>query len=85
MPRMRLPRSQVIVFTDGRANVSLKPSSSLDRNAVIADELKELGNRFRKLAATVVVANTQRKFEMTDDPKRLAQLVEAQLINVSET
>jgi len=78
-------QKSVIVFTDGRANVSLEPSSSLDRNAVIADELRQLGNRFRKLGATVVVANTQRKFEMTDDPKRLAQLVEAQLINVSET
>lgn len=77
-------QKSVIVFTDGRANVPLKPSLLLDRNMVIADELKQLGIRFRKLGATVVVANTQRKFDMTDDPKRLAQLLEAQLINVSE-
>ena len=75
----------IIVFTDGRANVPVTSSSSLDRNAVIADELKQLGIRFRKLGASVVVASTQRKFEMTDEPKRLAQLIEAQLINVSET
>lgn len=78
-------QKSVIVFTDGRANVSLEPSSSVERNAIIDQELKLLGIRFRKLGASVVVANTQRKFEMTDDPKRLAQLIEAQLINVSET
>ncbi len=73
----------VVLFTDGRANVPLNWSSN-GRDAVIADELKQLGVRLRKLGANVVVANTQRKFESTDEPKRLAQLINAQLITVSD-
>jgi magnesium chelatase subunit D len=73
----------VVVFTDGRANVPLKPSSN-ERGAVIAEELKQLGVQLRKLGANVVVANTQRSFESTDEPKRLAQLLNAQSITLSD-
>jgi len=75
----------LILFTDGRANVPLQPSSSADRSAVIAAELKHLAARFRKARANIVVADTQRKFERTEEPKRLAELLTAQLINVSES
>jgi magnesium chelatase subunit D len=73
----------VVLFTDGRANVPLRPSSN-GRDAVIAAELKELGVRLRKLGANVVVANTQRRFESTEEPKRLAQLLNAQIITLSD-
>ena len=77
----------VVVFTDGRANVPLTPSPVATnlRDAWIADELKQLGSHLRKLGAHVVVANTQRKFESTDEPKQLAQLLNAQLITVSKS
>ena len=74
----------VIVFTDGRANVPLERSPSVDRTGVIADELRQLSERFRKIRANIVVANTQRKFETTDEPQQLANLLGAQLINVAE-
>jgi magnesium chelatase subunit D len=76
----------VFVFTDGRANVPLKssPVAAKDRDVVIVEELNQLGARLRKLGAHVVVANTQRKFEFTDEPKRLAQCLNAQLITVSD-
>jgi magnesium chelatase subunit D len=76
----------VVVFTDGRPNVSLNPSpvAARDRDASIAEELKQLGAHLRKLGARVVVANTQRTFESTDEPKRLAQHLNAQFIPVSD-
>jgi len=76
----------VVVFTDGRANVPLKssPVAVQDRDAVIAAELKQLGAHLRKLGARLVIANTQRKFESTDEPKQLAQLLSAQIITLSE-
>jgi Mg-chelatase subunit ChlD len=66
--------------------VPLKPATvaASGRDAFIEDELKQLGAHFRKLGAHVVVANTQRKFESTDEPKRLAQLLNAQLVSLSE-
>jgi magnesium chelatase subunit D len=76
----------VVVFTDGRANVPLKssPVAVQDRDAVIAAELKQLGAHLRKLGARLVIANTQRKFESTDEPKQLAQLLSAQIITLSD-
>lgn len=76
----------VIVFTDGRANVPLQPLplATSGRDALIADELKQLSKRLRKMRASVVVANTKRKFESTEEPKRLAELLNAQLISVSD-
>ena len=76
-------RKSVVLFTDGRANVPLKPSSN-GRDAVIADELKQFGVQLQKLGANVVVANTQRRFESTDEPKRLARLLNAQIITLSD-
>src|SRR6185503_13725410 len=76
-------RKSVVLFTDGRANVPLKPSSN-GRDAVIADELKQFGVQLQKLGANVVVANTQRRFESTDEPKRLAQLLNAKIITLSD-
>jgi len=81
----REANKSVVVFTDGRANVSLKSSPSVDRTVVIADELLKLAVRFRKIGANIVVANTQRKFETTDEPQQLAKLLGAQLIHVSDT
>ena len=76
-------RKSVVLFTDGRANVPLKPSSN-GRDAVIANELQQLGLQLQKLGANVVVANTQRRFESTDEPKRLAQLLNAQIITLCD-
>jgi Mg-chelatase subunit ChlD len=77
---------RVVVFTDGRANVPLRasPVAAKDRDASIVEELKQLGAHLRKLGAHVVVANTQRKFESTDEPKKLSQYLNAQLISVSD-
>jgi Mg-chelatase subunit ChlD len=73
----------VVVFTDGRANVALRSvAAEEDRDKVIAAEMKQLGLGFRKNRVNVVVADTQRQFERSDDPKRLARLLNAQLFGV---
>lgn len=71
----------VIVFTDGRANVALKSISTAGRE-VIDQEIRQLGGLLSKNGANVVVADTQRHFERNEEPSRLAQLLDAQLINV---
>lgn len=76
----------VIVFTDGRANVALKSlkSTGEEREATIAQEIRQLGAMLSKNGANVVVADTQRQFERNDDPTRLARLLDAQVIKVSD-
>jgi magnesium chelatase subunit D len=74
----------IVVFTDGRANVALHQVSPNDRDALIAAELGQLSARLRKLGANVLVASTQRTFETSEEPTRLAQLLNAQLIKVSD-
>lgn len=81
--RQKQAHKSVIVFTDGRANVPLKPSRSVGRDTVISDELRQLGEQFRSIGANVIVANTQRRFETTDEPQQLATLLGAHLINVA--
>ena len=75
----------VIVFTDGRANVALKSSEAGDgRDRIIAEEVRQLGASLRRSGTHIVVADTQRDFERNDDPSRLAHLLEAQVIKVSD-
>jgi magnesium chelatase subunit D len=75
----------VIVFTDGRANVPLQSATGDDRGKIISEEVRQLGVLLRRSGANIVIANTQRHFERNDDPKRLALLLEAQLVSVFDT
>jgi len=74
----------VLVFTDGRANVPLRDQekTSPQREHLIEDEVKQLGAAIRQTGTKLVVVDTQRHFERGDDPGRLAQLIEAQLIKL---
>jgi magnesium chelatase subunit D len=82
------PQKWLIVFTDGRANVSLRSaasSASRNRDERIADEVKQLGALLRKLGTNIIVANTQREFEKSDDAKQVARWLNAQHFRVCET
>jgi magnesium chelatase subunit D len=74
----------VLVFTDGRANVPLRnqDESSLLRDRLIEDEVKQLGAAIRQTRTNLVVVDTQRHFESSGDAARLARLMEAQLIKL---
>ena len=81
------PQKWLILFTDGHANVSLRSQRTevaRNRDERIADEIKQLGARLGKLRTNIIVANTQREFEKSDDATQLAQWLNAQHIRVSE-
>ncbi|HWT01866.1 MAG TPA: VWA domain-containing protein, partial [Pyrinomonadaceae bacterium] len=68
----------LLLFTDGRANVSLRESESLDRvsrRRVIDEELKGAGAALLSAGVRVVVVDTQNRFTSSGEAQRLAQLI----------
>jgi magnesium chelatase subunit D len=66
----------LLIFTDGRANVSLRQDETLDRAArqrVIADELVRLGQLLRQSGVTTVVVDTQNRFVSNGEARSLAR------------
>ncbi len=72
-------RIVLLLFTDGRANVSLRQSEeSLDRvsrRRVIDEELTRAGSALRGAGVTTVVVDTQNRFTSGGEGQRLAQLI----------
>ena len=82
----RYGENVVLLFTDGRSNVPLR------RNAVnvrglrqlrIEMELRELMLELKQLRAHVVVVDTQKEFESSQETRRLAQILQAQFVKLT--
>lgn len=72
----------VLLFTDGRANVALSNEATTSRERLIKEEVKKLSAAIRQTHAKLVVVDTQRHFERSEDSAWLARLMEAELIRL---
>ena len=82
----RYGENVVLLFTDGRSNVPLRRTGlnvRVLRQMKIETELRELSLEIRKLRAHVVVVDTQREFESSQDTRKLAQLLQAQFVKLT--
>lgn len=76
----------VLLFTDGRSNVPLRRNGlnvRALRHLKIEAELRELNMALRKTRARVIVVDTQREFESSEETRRLAEILEAQFVKLA--
>lgn len=74
----------VLLFTDGRGNVSITDTSRESREAVIASELKQLAAAIKHTGATAIVVDTKREFESSDDTRYLAEQLQGRWIRIRQ-
>jgi len=76
----------ILLFTDGRSNVPLRQNGNnvrVLRQLKIESELCELGREIKRTRAHVVVVDTQKEFESSQDTRKLAQLLQAQFVKLT--
>ena len=76
----------VLLFTDGRSNVPLRRNGlnlRALRHLKIEGELRELNAALRKTEARVIVVDTQREFESSEETRRLAEILQAQFVKLA--
>ena len=81
----RYGENVVLLFTDGRSNVPLRRNGlnlRVMRQLKIELELRELMLELKKLRAQVVVVDTQKEFESSQETRRLAQILQAQFVKL---
>ncbi|HET6854248.1 MAG TPA: VWA domain-containing protein, partial [Pyrinomonadaceae bacterium] len=75
----------VLLFTDGRSNVPLRRNglkARAFRQLKIEGELHELKVALRRTRARVVVVDTQKEFESSEETRRLAEILHARFVKV---
>jgi magnesium chelatase subunit D len=78
----------VLLFTDGRSNVPLRRNGlnvRALRHLKIEGELRELSAALKKTRARVIVVDTQKEFESSEETRRLAQILQAQFVKLAPT
>ena len=78
----------VLLFTDGRSNVPLRRNGlnvRAQRHVKIEGELRELNTALRKTGARVIVVDTQKEFESSEETRRLAEILQAQFVKLAPT
>ena len=73
----------VLLFTDGRSNVPLRRGGlnlRAFRQLKIESELRELNIALKRTKARVVVVDTQKEFESSEETRRLAQILQARFV-----
>ncbi|HEV2836995.1 MAG TPA: magnesium chelatase ATPase subunit I [Pyrinomonadaceae bacterium] len=78
----------VLLFTDGRSNVPLRRNGlnlRALRHLKIEGELRELTGALKKTGARVIVVDTQKEFESSEETRRLAQILQAQFVKLAPT
>jgi len=78
----------VLLFTDGRSNVPLRRNGlnvRALRHMKIEGELRELNAALRKTGARVIVVDTQKEFESSEETRRLAHILQAQFVKLAPT
>jgi magnesium chelatase ATPase subunit I len=81
----RYGENVVLLFTDGRSNVPLRRNGlnlRVMRQLKIELELRELMLELKKVRAQVVVVDTQKEFESSQETRRLAQILQAQFVKI---
>ena len=76
----------VLLFTDGRSNVPLRRGGlnlRAFRQVKIESELKELMVALDRMRTRVVVVDTQKEFESSEETRRLAKILNARFVKVS--
>jgi magnesium chelatase ATPase subunit I len=76
----------VLLFTDGRSNVPLRRGGlnlRAFRQVKIESELRELTVALTKTKARVVVVDTQKEFESTEETRRLAGILRAGFVKIA--
>ena len=76
----------VLLFTDGRSNVPLRRAGvnvRALRHLKIESELRELHAALKKTQARVIVVDTQKEFESSEETRRLAQILQAQFVKLA--
>jgi magnesium chelatase subunit D len=76
----------VLLFTDGRSNVPLRRNGlnvRALRHLKIEGELRELNAALKKTQARVIVVDTQKEFESSEETRRLAQILQAQFVKLA--
>lgn len=76
----------VLLFTDGRSNVPLRRNGlnvRAMRHLKIEGELRELNAALKQTQARVIVVDTQKEFESSEETRRLAQILQAQFVKLA--
>ena len=76
----------VLLFTDGRSNVPLRRGGlnmRAFRQVKIESELRELTIGLNRMKTRVVVVDTQKEFESSEETRRLAKILNARFVKVS--
>src|SRR5687768_16562678 len=82
----RYGENVVLLFTDGRSNVPLRRNGvnvRVLRQLRIEMELRELMLELKQSRAHVVVVDTQKEFESSQETRRLAQILQAQFVKLT--
>ena len=82
----RYGENVVLLFTDGRSNVPLRRNGvnvRVLRRLRIEMELRELMLELKQTRAQVVVVDTQKEFESSQETRRLAQILQAQFVKLT--
>jgi magnesium chelatase ATPase subunit I len=82
----RYGENVVLLFTDGRSNVPLRRNGvnvRVLRQLKIEMELRELMLELKQTRAHVVVVDTQREFESSQETRRLASILQAQFVKLT--
>jgi magnesium chelatase subunit D len=83
----RYGENVVLLFTDGRSNVPLRRGGRANvrvlRKLKIEMELRELMLELKQMRAQVVVVDTQKEFESSQETRRLAQILQAQFVKLT--
>jgi magnesium chelatase subunit D len=82
----KIGETVVLLFTDGRSNVPLRRKGlnvRALRHLKIEAELRELNLALRKTKARVIVVDTQKEFESSEETRRLAAILQAQFVKLA--
>jgi len=75
----------LLLFTDGHSNVAWRRNGKpVPRTKVIEAELAALSIGLQKTRARVLVVDTQRQFESSEETRRLAELLQARFVKLPE-
>jgi magnesium chelatase subunit D len=75
----------LLLFTDGHSNVALRRNGTpVPRRKAIESELAALSVVLKKTRARVLVVDSQRQFESSEETRRLAELLQARFVKLPE-
>jgi len=77
----------VLLFTDGHANVALSQSGKNQRalrQVLIEEEVKRLSAVLQQTRTRIVVVDVQREFESSEESRRLAEILRARFVKLSD-